>query len=172
MNEKPSMAKIIVTLLCGALLGTSTWVFAETMYVKVGSAQIRSGKTSQDPVVAWVRFGEKVETSDQQDNFVLVKTSTGSQGWIFSSKLSPTQPSAEDESALRPKFTKSTPQSPSATTASGGARGLDKVAEGYAKEQHIAQQHQDAVDRMTAQTATDEEVDRFMKEGGLGEYRK
>ena len=142
------------------------------MYVKVGSTQIRSGKTSADQAVTWVRFGEEVEAGEQQDRYVLVKTSTGVQGWIFSDKLSSTPPSAEGDGTLLTRLGTMTRTSPSATTASGGARGLDKIAEGYAKEQHIAQQHQDAVDRMTAQTTTDEDVDRFMKEGGLGEYRQ
>lgn len=172
MNGKRSPTKIIVTLLCGAVLSTGTWVFAETMYVKVGSTQIRSGKTSVDPVVTWVRFGETVDADERQDNYVHVKTSSGAQGWIFSGKLSPTPPTAEGEGTLLAKLTTMTRSAPSATTASGGARGLDKVAENYAKDNNIPRQHQEAVDRMTTQVVNDQDVDNFMKEGGLGEYQK
>ena len=171
-STQRSTVQVMSAFMCYALLFTVMDAFAETMYVKVSSAQIRSGRTSIDPVVAWVRFGEKVNASERQENYVQVQTSNGSQGWIFFSKLSVTQPSGEGDDGLLSKVSTIVRTSPSSTTASGGARGLDKVAESYAKQNNISLQHQEAVDRMTNYAITDQEIDNFMKEGGLGEYSK
>jgi hypothetical protein len=57
-------------------------------------------------------------------------------------------------------------------TASAGARGLDKVSEGYANRVGITQQHRDAIDRMAAYQISDQDVEDFLKQGGLGEYAK
>ena len=60
----------------------------------------------------------------------------------------------------------------SATTASAGARGLDKASEGYANRAGISQRDRDAVDRMNAYQIPDQEVEEFLREGALGEYAK
>jgi hypothetical protein len=58
----------------------------------------------------------------------------------------------------------------SGVTASAGARGLDKASEGYANRSGITRQHRDAVDRMTTDKISDEEIQEFLKSGKLGEY--
>lgn len=60
----------------------------------------------------------------------------------------------------------------SATTASAGARGLDKASEGYADRAGVSARDREVVDRMTAYQIPDQDVEEFMREGGLGEYAK
>jgi hypothetical protein len=60
----------------------------------------------------------------------------------------------------------------SASTASAGARCLDKTSETYADRAGISQRDRDAVDKTTSYQVSDEEIEQFLKEGGLGEYAK
>jgi Bacterial SH3 domain len=150
----------------------ATWVFAETLYVQVGTAQIRSGKTSLDPVTGQVRFGEALNVLQREDKYIQVKTRDGVQGWIYSAKLATTPPVVEGDDNLFAKAGKVVRGQAGQTTATGGARGLDKIAEGYAQQNNISPQSREAVDRMTNYQLGDKQIDEFMKKGGLGEYAK
>jgi hypothetical protein len=146
-------------------------VLAETLYVQAKTAQLRAGKTSLDPVLANVRYGEAVDVLSRDGNWTEVKTAGGAKGWIFSSKLSQTKPSGGSDQLARLGQSMRSGDA-SATTASAGARGLDKASEGYADRAGISQRDRDAVDRMTGYQIPDEDVEQFLKEGGLGEYAK
>ena len=52
------------------------------------------------------------------------------------------------------------------------ARGLDKASEGYADRAGVSARDREVVDRMTAYQIPDQDVEEFMREGGLGEYAK
>jgi uncharacterized protein YgiM (DUF1202 family) len=150
----------------------ATWVFAETLYVQVGTALIRSGKTSLDPVTGQVRFGEALDVLQREDKYIQVKTGNGVQGWIYSAKLATTPPVAESNDGLFAKARKVAREQAGPTTPTAGARGLDKVAEGYAQQNNISPQSQEAVDLMSKYKLDDKQIDEFMKKGGLGEYAK
>jgi uncharacterized protein YgiM (DUF1202 family) len=148
------------------LAGTA---FCETLYVAAKSAQLRSGKTSLDPVVANLKLGETVEVVKREERWLQVKTGNGVTGWIYDGKVSASKPASGDsELASLGKSMRGTDAS--AVTASAGARGLDKASDTYANRSGISQQQRAAVDRMTAYKISDEEVLEFLKSGKLGEY--
>jgi hypothetical protein len=144
---------------------------AETLYVQTKTAQLRAGKTSLDSVLANVRYGEAVEVLSRDGNWTEVKTVGGAKGWIFSNKLSASKPSGGNDTLARLGQSMRSGEA-SGSTASAGARGLDKTSEGYADRAGISQRDRDAVDRMTGYQVSDDEVEHFLKEGGLGEYAK
>lgn len=146
-------------------------VHAETLYVQAKTAQLRAGKTSLDPVLANIRYGEAVEVLSRDGNWTEVKTAGGAKGWIFSNKLSASKPSGSNDTLARLGQGMRSGEA-SSSTASAGARGLDKTSEGYADRAGISQRDRDAVDRMTGYLVSDDEVEQFLKEGGLGEYAK
>jgi uncharacterized protein YgiM (DUF1202 family) len=157
----------IMMLLC-AMAGS---VSAETVFVQAKTAQLRAGKTSLDRVVANVKYGEALQVRKTEGKWMEVETRTGTTGWIFSNKTTTVKPSGgEDElSKLGRSFRG---KEASETTASAGARGLDKVSESYANNSRIPQRYRDVVDRMTAYKVTDQEVEDFLKKGELSEYAK
>lgn len=159
-------------LVLAASLMWASLVQAETLYVQAKTAQLRAGKTSLDTVVANIRYGEAVEVLSRDGNWIEVKTSGGAKGWIFSSKLSSSKPAGGSSDTLARLGQSMRGSGPSSTTASAGARGLDKASEGYANQAGISPRDRDAVDRMTAYRLSDEEVEDFLREGGLGEYAK
>jgi hypothetical protein len=143
--------------------------FGETLYVSAKSAQLRSGKTSLDPVVASLKLGESLEVVKRDERWLQVRTAKGVQGWIYAKHVSESKPAGGDNelAALGKGFRRT---EAAGVTASAGARGLDKASESYANRAGITQQHRDAVDRMTANKIADDDIQAFLKAGRLGEY--
>ena len=162
---------LIITLLVGLSLLTGI-ALADTVFVQSKTAKLRSGKTSLDSVVADLKFGEPLEVLSKEGSWLQVQTARGAKGWIFAGKTTPTKPAGSEDDALA-KLGRSFRRTEAGdVTASAGARGLDKVSEGYANRVGITQRDRDAVDRMAAYRLSDQDVEDFLKEGGLGEYAK
>lgn len=167
MNYRTAFLAVIV-FTASAFTITDT-ASGETLYVAAKTAQLRAGKTSLDQVVATLKLGESVEVVKRDNRWLQVQTAKGVTGWIYSSNVSASKPAGADNelAALGRNFRRT---DSSGTTASAGARGLDKASEGYASKSGITQQQREAVDRMTAYKIPDEDVQEFMKSGKLGEY--
>ncbi|MCC6139705.1 MAG: SH3 domain-containing protein [Nitrospira sp.] len=167
MNRRhPFLASLIFM---AAVMTIAATAFGETLYVSAKSAQVRSGKTSLDPVVANLTLGDSLDVISRNERWLHVRTANGIQGWIYATYVSPSKPAGGDNelAALGKGFRRT---DTSGVTASAGARGLDKASESYAHRAGITQQHRDAVDRMTASKIPDEEIQAFLKAGRLGEY--
>ncbi|HEY3198189.1 MAG TPA: SH3 domain-containing protein [Nitrospirales bacterium] len=169
MNTRQPVRIVISVMMVLSVMAGTVW--AETVFVQAKTAQLRAGKTSLDPVVANVKYGEALEVRKTEGKWMEVETGSGITGWIFSNKTTTVKPSgSEDElSKLGRSFRG---KEASDATASAGARGLDKVSEEYAKRSGISKRDRDTVDRMTAYKITDQEVEEFLKKGELGEYAK
>src|ERR1700693_3031915 len=70
--------------------------FGETVYVAAKSAQLRSGKTSLDPVVASLKLGETLEVVKRDDHWLQVQTTKGVKGWIYYNNVSASKPAGGD----------------------------------------------------------------------------
>lgn len=171
MNRYRQLVPPLIAVLFISLVLLPSIATAETVFVQSKTAKLRAGKTSLDRVVADLKFGESLDVLRKEGTWLEVLTETGAKGWIFTSKTTPNKPAEghDDLARLGKSFRRT---EASETTASAGARGFDKTAEGYANRAGITRQHRDAVDRMTAYRMTDQEVEDFLKEGGLGEYAK
>ena len=160
--------RAMLLLYAGLLLAPAS-LWAETVYVQAKTGQLRSGKTSLDAVVANVRYGEALEVVSRDGSWIEVKTAGGGKGWIFANKVATSKPSGGSDTLAR-LGQSMRGDGASATTASAGARGLDKASEGYANRAGISSHDREAVDRMTAYQISDAEVEEFLREGALGEY--
>ena len=170
MNRPRHIYGMVLGLAFGLMLMAGV-ASAETVYVQAKIAQLRAGKTSLDNVVANVKFGDSLEVVGRDGSWLEVKTSSGARGWIYNNKVSTTKPSGGND-VLAKLGQSMRAGDASATTASAGARGLDKASEGYANRTGISSRDREAVDRMTAYQIPDQEVEEFLREGGLGEYAK
>ena len=168
---QPRRYWVPLILFCVGLVAWGTEVWAETVYVQAKTAQLRAGKTSLDAVVGNVKFGDALEVVGRDGSWVEVKTSGGARGWIFANKTSTSKPSGGNDTLARLGQSMRGGDA-SATTASAGARGLDKASEGYADRAGVSARDREVVDRMTAYQIPDQDVEEFMREGGLGEYAK
>ncbi|MBI4002843.1 MAG: SH3 domain-containing protein [Nitrospira defluvii] len=170
MTQPRSVWVPLIVLWIG-LFVWETEALAETIYVQAKTAQLRVGKTSLDAVVGNVKFGDALEVVGRDGSWVEVKTSAGARGWIFANKTTTSKPSGSNDTLAKLGQSMRGGDA-SATTASAGARGLDKASEGYANRTGVSARDREAVDRMTAYQIPDQEVEAFMREGGLGEYAK
>ena len=169
MNARQPLRIVIPVLMVMSVMAGSAW--AETVFVQAKTAQLRAGKTSLDPVVANVKYGDALQVRTTEGKWMEVETRAGVTGWIFANKTTTAKPSGgEDDLSKLGRSVRG--KEASDTTASAGARGLDKVSEDYAKRSGISQRDRDTVDRMTAYKITDQEVEDFLKKGELGEYAK
>ncbi len=167
MNRRCAFLAMMVSFV--AAITMTDAAFGETVYVAAKSAQLRSGKTSLDPVVASLKLGETLEVVTREDHWLQVQTSLGFKGWIYYNNVSASKPAGGD-SGLAAMGRSFRGTDASNVTASAGARGLDKASEDYAKRSGITQQQRDAVDRMTTYKIPDEAIQEFLKSGRLGEY--
>jgi len=167
VNHRQAFLAVMVGMLTVMTLANAA--FGETLYVIAKSAQLRSGKTSLDPVVASLKLGESLEVVARNERWLQVRTAKGVQGWIYAAHVSESKPAGGDSelAALGKGFRRT---EASGVTASAGARGLDKASENYATRAGITPQHRAAVDRMTANKIPDEDIQAFLKAGRLGEY--
>ncbi len=167
MNHRRTFLAIMVCMMTAMTMTDAA--LGETLYVTAKSAQLRSGKTSLDSVVASLKLGESLDVVKREDRWLQVRTAKGVQGWIYAHHVSESKPAGGDNelAALGKGFRRT---EASSVTASAGARGLDKASESYANRAGITQQHRDAVDRMTANKIPDEDIQAFLKAGRLGEY--
>jgi SH3 domain-containing protein len=170
LKRHSRLAAPLVTLLLVSLYLLTGVALAETVFVQSKTAKLRSGKTSLDSVVADLKFGESLEVLSKEGNWLVVQTARGAKGWIFAGKTTPTKPAGSEDDVLA-KLGKSFRRTEAGdVTASAGARGLDKVSEGYANRAGITQQHRDAIDHMAGYRISDQDVEDFLKQGRLGEY--
>ena len=167
MTPRYTVLTLLVSLLTAITMTGAA--FGETLYIAAKSAQLRSGKTSMDPVVATLKLGEPLEVMKRDTRWLEVRTTKGVTGWICASNVSASKPAGGDNelAALGRNFRRT---DASDVTASAGARGLDKASEGYADRSGITREHRETVDWMTAYKIPDEDIQAFLKSGRLGEY--
>jgi len=171
MRRRRQSLRTLLVVTLGVVLLTGV-ALADTVYVQAKNAKLRAGKTSLDPVIADLKFGDALEVFRKEGNWLEVQTAAGKKGWLFAGKTTPTKPAGSEDDALAMLGKSFRRTEAGDVTASAGARGLDKVSEGYANRVGITQQHRDAIDRMAGYRINDQEVEDFLKQGGLGEYAK
>ena len=100
-----------------------------------------------------------------------MKTPKDNEGWVYASRTSPEEP--EKDGGLLALIGKEFRGDAAGTAASAGARGLDKVAEGYARRTGVTAAHIAAINRMEKFSAriSEGQVEGFLRKGKVGEYR-
>lgn len=143
---------------------------AETMYAKKDRVKVTSEKSPKSKVVATLRLGDAVDVLKKSGRQYKVKLGSGATGWVFKFKLSEKKPSGKSGgSGLSALTGKSTVVAQEAR-AGGSIRGLKETTEQYAERKHISPVHRRSVDKMEQFVITDEELNRFKQDGGVGEY--
>ena len=72
MNRR--CAFLVMMVSCVIALVTTDAAFGETVYVAAKTAQLRSGKTSLDPVVASLKLGDTLDVVTREDHWLQVQT--------------------------------------------------------------------------------------------------
>ena len=158
-----------LSVLFGGLFCLSSPAWASTSFAKQDGVKITAKKSPRSKVLTTLKLGDAVTVLSVEGRMAKVKTTKGKTGWVFKFRLSPKKPTARGSSGLfglkgRKKI------AARESRAGGSIRGLKESTEQYAKDKHIGQEHQDAVDRMEALVIPPDELLEFKKAGHLGEF--
>jgi hypothetical protein len=153
------------SLLVLSLLGLFvTLVLAETLVVKVQTTNLRKSPKFYGAVIQALQAGDKVEKiTGQPDGWIQVKTSGGAVGWVHSSAVA-----VQKFDLLA--MDKGLKTQASASEVALAGKGFNKQVE-----QNYRAQHRDIsfaeVDRMLLIKIAAAQLEEFMKQGRLGDWR-
>ncbi len=147
--------------------------FAESLFVKSDRTKLQAEASSRSEVVVVLKKGDQVQVIEKGARFFKVSTSAGAEGWVFKFKLKAKSSSGSSSggggnlfSAVGGKQSFSANESSSASS----IRGLSPTATNYAKSSGVSPEMVEAVKFMEQLQATDAELERFQKDGRLGEF--
>lgn len=152
--------KILFIALSALLLSAGLLMAATSLKVRVKSTKLRRSPKFYASSMATLRFGESLEKLSEQDGWIHAQTSAGATGWIHSSAVT------------TPKFTvtaqRTAQEETSADEVALAGKGFnEQVEQEYRKSTELDYTW---VDRMDQMVVTEAEMERFFREGKLGEY--
>ena len=140
---------------------------AETVVVKVLKASIKATPSVQARTIAEARRGDELEVVKKERSWYMVRLPDARTGWVFEYSVALVEESAEEED-LFGEIEEQSRIAVTEATAAGSIRGLSQVARVYAENRGLDEHYVRAVDEMQAYAVTQEEVDRFLREGQVG----
>ena len=153
---KKTLGVILILLLSF----TSLLVAAETLKVRVKSSKLRQSPKFYAGSVASLEFGDALEKITAQGDWIQAKTKTGTTGWIHSSAVTVPQFSLTAGRTAQ--------EETSADEVALAGKGFNQqVEEEYRKNSDLDYTW---VDRMAQMRVTESEMERFFREGKLGEF--
>jgi hypothetical protein len=154
MNKRFLPAVLLVVLIAAGMIA------AETLTVTVKTTKLRKSPKFYGSAVTTLNYGDSIQKLDQQGDWIKGMTTAGLQGWVHGSAVK------------EPSF------SLTARRTQGAGTTADEVAlAGKGFNEQVEKEYQKTanldytwVDRMGRISVSDEEMERFFKEGKLGEY--
>jgi hypothetical protein len=133
---------------------------AETLKVRVKSTKLRRSPKFYAGAVATLQFGESLQKLKAQGDWMQTETTTGMTGWIHSSAV------------VKPEFSltgvRRAQEMASADEVALAGKGFnEQVEQEYRKHEELDYTW---VDRMAQMKVTEANLERFLREGKLGEF--
>lgn len=141
---------------------------AGKVWVTSTGAKVMAEAAATAKVVATPALGAELAVLATRDKWLQVSTPTGEKGWIYRGRVSETPPAGKGGSLFGP-LAQSGIQA-NAADASRSIRGLSPEAEQYAQNAKTPGAYKKALDGVLALNVADADVDRFLREGKIGEY--
>lgn len=157
---------LAVALVCPASL------FAETMYVKSSDTKVMKAESAQADVIQVLDEGTAVEVTQKSSKFFKVALPGGKEGWVFKFKLSSDAPAGGGGGGDGMLESIGGKQKIAARESGSGSsiRGLSPVSEKHAQSKGISAKNIQSVKQMESFKVSREDLDKFLREGKLGEY--
>ena len=159
----------VVFLFVGMIFASDS--FAENLYVKKSGTKLQASDSAKSEVVAKLNQGTSASVIKKSKRFYQVSTPEGKKGWVFKFKLTSKAPTnsgggGDVLGALGGR------QKIAARESSSGSsiRGLSPISEKHGKNKGISEEEIQAVKQMEAYVIHPGEMEKFLKEGRLGEY--
>ena len=142
---------------------------AEDVFVKTRYAKLRAGTSSRDATIIKLKRGAKLTVVEKKGGFLRVKSDDGKEGWIAKSWTAPTLKSRS--SMLEGLGAAARGGGSSDVSFTAGARGLSSQAAQYAGNTPDLKVVIASIVKLEKVEITVDELDSFLQEGGLGDYR-
>lgn len=164
-----TLLAFVIFLLSG--LSFASDGFAATLYVKKSGTKLQASDSAKSKVIARLSRGTAVRVIKKAKRFYQVSVPGGKKGWIFKFKLTSRAPANSSGGgdilgALGGR------QKIAARESSSGSsiRGLSPISEKRAINKGISEEEIQSVKQMEAYSINPQEMEKFLKEGRLGEY--
>ncbi len=173
------MKRITLMLTCLAGLLCFTWAAAaaQTLWVTSDQADLKADSSSTSETVATLARGTELNVKATDNRWYEVSTKAGESGWVYRGKVSETAPEIDASAQqsdpglgdLLGGLSGSSIETDAAST-SRSIRGLSPEAVQYADQTHAPEDIRKALDEVLSYGIKDNEIDRFLKDGRIGEY--
>ncbi|CAN5383028.1 hypothetical protein BH09SUM1_BH09SUM1_03270 [soil metagenome] len=152
-------------VLLAACCAAPLLIIAETVYVKVGSAPLKSGPGFSDPVVTQLKQGDALTVLERAATKVKVKTSGGQTGYVSSLNIATSKPSTAGSKPVI--LADGTATSERSNTSS--IRGLEPISKEYAIQKQLPEKAVQDVEAMEnlSLSITDADIEAFAQQGGV-----
>jgi hypothetical protein len=153
------MRKLYLAVLLVVLV-TAGVMAAETLKVTVKTTKMRSSPKFYASAVTTLNFGDSIQKIGEQGDWIQGLTTAGLQGWVHGSAVE------EPSFSLTSRRTSGTGTSADEVALAG--KGFnEQVEKEYQKTSNLDYTW---VDRMSAITVSEKDMEKFFKDGKLGEY--
>ncbi|MGM0452334.1 MAG: SH3 domain-containing protein [Thermodesulfobacteriota bacterium] len=164
-------AILLVMALSIAHAGQSLWVTSD-------SADLKAERSVSSETIAVLERGAELTEQSYESRWYRVTTENGKTGWVYRGRVSGTQPEGVDEAqkddgggigGLLGGLSGSSVEADSADSARS-IRGLSPEARAYADKTGTPEQSRKALDRVLSMSVEGKEIERFLKNGQIGQY--
>ncbi|RMH06867.1 MAG: hypothetical protein D6704_06200 [Nitrospirae bacterium] len=163
------LKRVFMLVACWVLVSGSVGM-AGTMYAKKDHVRVTVAKSPTSRVVATLKRGEPVAVIKKSGRHYQVKLKNGRTGWVFKFKLTDKKPTARRGRGGLSALTGKSMVMAKEARAGGSIRGLKETTQRYVHDKHLDPVYQKAVEAMEQRVISDEELARFQREGGVGEF--
>jgi len=151
---------------CFVLWGVGQLFAQDTLYVRARSAKLRAEKSASSKAHV-VPKGTALRVLKKEGRYYQVQTADGLAGWV--NRVYVTSKPPKKKGGLS-RLGGSSSIGVQEASVHASIRGLQPVAEKYAKNKRISDQCVRDADKMQKMRVTEAELQSFMREGRLGEY--
>lgn len=159
--KKLQQILLIVFLLVGVVI---VMLLADMLIVKIKSTHIRKDPQFYAQSLAVLQAGDSVESISTQNGWIKVRTASGIIGWVHSS-------SVEEKKFKLTALDKSLKTQASASEVALAGKGFNKQVEESFRGKNPNLSFA-LVDRMLLFVLTPEKIEKFIRDGKLGEFRR
>lgn len=157
-----------------AVAAAGTALAQATVWVSSTGTKLKADTRATSATVADLPLGAELQVRETRDAWYRVAGPGGVEGWVYRGKVTETRPAgapAGGPGLLGGVTGQSTIQAASADT-SRSIRGLSPETTQYADGAGTPKEHREDLDRVLALVVAEDELERFLQEGRIGEYAR
>lgn len=169
--KSKAMKRSILFVLLFVVVAAAHGQTDDVVYVRTPNTALHEAPSGTAPVKTRLKSGMVLEVVATKDRWIEVSCDAG-RGYVFAAKTASEPPPTSDPLWDDELEDMAAVDAPEATTAQG-IRGLSKTANEHAqRDADVKPEHVQQLERLEKVHVSEEELDRFLKQGRLAEYAR